>query len=101
MHNGMLRFTGEKMSKSVGNVATIQEVIAEWGREAALLFFLTGHWRKPIDFSEETMTAARAQVEGLRNALRERRSTGDWSACCCARRRFIPGGSRRSASGPG
>jgi cysteinyl-tRNA synthetase len=79
MHNGMLRFTGEKMSKSVGNVATIQEVIAEWGREATLLFLLTGHWRKPIDFSDETMAAARAQVEGLRNALRgERRTAGDW-----------------------
>jgi len=79
MHNGMLRFTGEKMSKSVGNVATIQQVIGEWGRETALLFLLTGHWRKPIDFSEETMTQARAQVEGLRNALRgETRASGDW-----------------------
>ena len=58
MHNGLLRFTGEKMSKSVGNVATIQDVIAEWGREAALLFFMTGHWRKPLEFSMETMAAA-------------------------------------------
>ena len=32
MHNGLLRFAGEKMWNSVGNVATIQEVIAEWGR---------------------------------------------------------------------
>ncbi|MBM3676858.1 MAG: cysteine--tRNA ligase [Actinobacteria bacterium] len=69
-HNGMLRFTGEKMSKSVGNVASIQDVLGEWGREAALLFFLTGHWRKPIDFSEETMASARAQVESIRNAFR-------------------------------
>jgi cysteinyl-tRNA synthetase len=69
-HNGLLRFTGEKMSKSVGNIATIQEVLAEWGRETALLFFLTAHWRKPIDFSEETMAAARAQVESFRNAFR-------------------------------
>ena len=61
MHNGLLRFTGEKMSKSVGNVATIQDVLAEWGRETTLLFFMTAHWRKPIDFSEETMAAARAQ----------------------------------------
>jgi cysteinyl-tRNA synthetase len=65
MHNGLLRFTGEKMSKSVGNVATIREVLDEWGREAALLFFLTAHWRKPIDFSEETMTAARSQWQRL------------------------------------
>ncbi len=85
MHNGLLRFTGEKMSKSVGNVATIQEVIAEWGRETALLFMLTGHWRKPIDFSEETMIQARAQVEGLRNALRgDVRSHGDWEAFAAA-----------------
>jgi cysteinyl-tRNA synthetase len=79
MHNGLLRFTGEKMSKSVGNVATIRDVIDTWGREAALLFFLTAHWRKPIDFSDATMEAARAQVEGLRNALRgEERVRGDW-----------------------
>ena len=40
-HNGMLRFTGEKMSKSAGNVATIREALDEWGREAMLVFFLT------------------------------------------------------------
>ena len=67
MHNGMLQFTGEKMSKSLGNVATIREVLDEWGRETALLFFLTAQWRKPIDFSEETMAAARAQVATFRN----------------------------------
>ena len=79
MHNGLLRFTGEKMSKSVGNVATIQEVIAEWGRETALLFLMTGHWRKPLEFSQETMAAAATQVESLRNALRgDARATGDW-----------------------
>ncbi len=81
MHNGLLRFVGEKMSKSVGNVATIQQVIAEWGRETALLFLMTGHWRKPLEFSPEAMTAARVQVEGLRNALRsETRTVGDWDA---------------------
>ena len=80
MHNGMLRFTGEKMSKSLGNVETIREVLDEWGAETALVFFLTAHWRKPIDFSPATMSAARAQSETLRNALRgERRASGDWS----------------------
>jgi len=69
-HNGMLRFTGEKMSKSVGNIASTREVLDEWGREALLVFFLGGHWRKPIDFSEETMAQAAAQAEGLRDVFR-------------------------------
>ena len=69
-HNGMLRFTGKKMSKSVGNIASTREVLDEWGREALLVFFLGGHWRKPIDFSEETMAQAAAQAEGLRDVFR-------------------------------
>jgi cysteinyl-tRNA synthetase len=70
MHNGMLRLTGEKMSKSVGNIATLKEVLDEWGRETLLLFFLTAHWRKPIDFSEETMAAAREQWESFATVYR-------------------------------
>jgi cysteinyl-tRNA synthetase len=68
-HNGMLRFTGEKMSKSVGNVATIREAIDEWGRETVLVFFMTASWRKPIDYSEQTMAQAAARKETLRNAF--------------------------------
>ena len=84
-HNGMLRFTGEKMSKSVGNIATIREVLDEWGRETLLVFFLGGHWRKPIDFSEETMAQAAAQAEGFRNVFRgPSEPGGDWDAFAAA-----------------
>jgi len=76
-HNGMLRFTGEKMSKSLGNVVTIREAIDTWGRETVLLFFMTAHWSKPIDFSDETMVQAAAQVETLRNKLRYPGEPGD------------------------
>ncbi len=76
-HNGMLRFTGEKMSKSLGNVVTIREAIDRWGRETVLLFFMTAHWSKPIDFSEETMAQAAAQVETIRNRLRYAGEPGD------------------------
>ncbi|MCW2964495.1 MAG: cysS [Actinomycetia bacterium] len=68
-HNGMLQFTGEKMSKSSGKVETIRDAIDTWGRETILVFFLTASWRKPIDYSEETMTQAAARLETLRNSF--------------------------------
>ncbi len=87
MHNGMLRFTGEKMSKSLGNVASLGDVLERWGRETLLVFFLTAHWRKPVDFSDETMAAAAAQAEALRNAFRlhpEPATAGDWEPFAAA-----------------
>ena len=66
-HNGMLQFTGSKMSKSVGNVVTLREALDRWGRETLLLYFMRGHWSKPIDFSDETMEQAAAEVETFRN----------------------------------
>jgi cysteinyl-tRNA synthetase len=69
-HNGMLRFTDEKMSKSLGNVVTIREALDDWGRETLLTYFLTAHWRKPIDFSEETLQAAAARADSLREVFR-------------------------------
>jgi cysteinyl-tRNA synthetase len=68
-HNGMLQFTGEKMSKSSGDVETIRDALESWGRETILVFFLTASWRKPIDYSNETMTQAAARLETLRNAF--------------------------------
>jgi cysteinyl-tRNA synthetase len=70
MHNGMLELTGEKMAKSVGNITTLRDVLDRWGRENLLVYFLTGHWRKPIDFSDEAMEAAASRAENLRNAFR-------------------------------
>ena len=85
MHNGMLELTGEKMSKSIGNIATLRDVVEQWGRETVLLYFLTAHWRKPIDFSDETMAQAAAQVETFRNAFRgEERDGGDWAPFAAA-----------------
>ena len=79
-HNGLLRFTGSKMSKSEGNIVTIREAIERWGREAILVYYLTGHWSKPIDFSDETMAAAQARVDafprGLSRADRSPATTG-------------------------
>jgi cysteinyl-tRNA synthetase len=67
MHNGMLQLTGEKMSKSLGNIVSLREALGEWGRETILLYFMTAHWRKPIEFGDEVLAQARAQAETFQN----------------------------------
>ena len=69
-HNGMLQFTDEKMSKSIGNVVTLRDAIDRWGRETLLVFFLAGHWRKPIDFSDADLESAAARAERFRDVFR-------------------------------
>src|SRR5690242_9472429 len=68
-HNGILRSTGEKMAKSVGNIVSIRDALDEWGREVLLVYFLSASWRKPIDLSDETLQQAQARLETLRNAF--------------------------------
>ncbi|MGN6430640.1 MAG: cysteine--tRNA ligase [Gaiellaceae bacterium] len=67
MHNGMLQMTGEKMSKSLGNIVSLRDALEEWRRETILLYFMTAQWRKPIDFDDEALVQARAQAETFRN----------------------------------
>ena len=67
MHNGLLELTGEKMSKSLGNIVSLREAVEEWSRETILLYFMTAYWRKPIDFSDDVLMQARAQAETFRN----------------------------------
>ncbi len=80
MHNGMLRLAGEKMSKSLGNIVSLREALDEWGRETLLVYFLGGHWRKPLDYSDEALRQAAAQAEGFRNVFRQPSgAVGDWA----------------------
>jgi cysteinyl-tRNA synthetase len=85
MHNGLLRLAGEKMSKSLGNIVSLREALDEWGRETLLVYFLGGHWRKPIDYSDEVLEQAAAQAESFRNVFRgESVERGDWDAFAAA-----------------
>jgi cysteinyl-tRNA synthetase len=70
MHNGMLEMRGEKMSKSVGNISLLPEVVEEWGRETVLLFFASGHYRQPIVFAPDTLRDARGRLARIREAGR-------------------------------
>ena len=70
MHNGMLRLGGEKMSKSLGNLVPLRDAVEEWGTETILMLFLGAHWRKPLDYSDDTLAAAKARAEGFREVFR-------------------------------
>ena len=55
MHAGMITINGEKMSKSVGNVKSINHVLDSWGSNVARLFCISGHYSKPIDYTEDLL----------------------------------------------
>jgi cysteinyl-tRNA synthetase len=76
MHNGMIQFTGEKMAKSVGNVAMLREVLDVYGPEAVLMYLISGHYRQPLAFSTAALEQAQANVKRIREAGR-RLSSGD------------------------
>ena len=55
MHVGMVTINGEKMSKSLGNTKSIDFVLKKWGPNIVRLFCLSGHYSKPIDYSEDLL----------------------------------------------
>jgi cysteinyl-tRNA synthetase len=85
MHNGILRFGGEKMSKSLGNVITLRSALDEWGPETLLMLFLGAHWRKPMDYTDETLAAAKARADGFREVFRNpSQPRGSWDELVAA-----------------
>jgi cysteinyl-tRNA synthetase len=70
MHNGMIQFTGEKMAKSVGNVALLHEVVDQFGAQAVVMYLISGHYRQPLAFSPGELQDAERRVQRLRDALR-------------------------------
>jgi cysteinyl-tRNA synthetase len=67
MHNGMVRADEEKMAKSVGNIFGLAEALDRFGRDAVVAYLTSGHYRQPLEFSEEALDEAAARVERVRN----------------------------------
>jgi cysteinyl-tRNA synthetase len=70
MHNGMLNLTEVKMSKSLGNILALRDVLDKHSPEALITAFLGSHYRSPLEFSGELLTESGLQVERLRNVFR-------------------------------
>ncbi len=71
MHNGFVRVNDEKMSKSLGNFFTIREVLKVYKPEVVRYFFLTSHYRSPLNYSDQQLTMAQQALDGLYIALRD------------------------------
>jgi len=71
LHNGMLSFSGEKMSKSLGNFAYAHEVLEEFSAETVRYFYLARHYRKPLDYSKEGLEEARKALARVHTLIDE------------------------------
>jgi cysteinyl-tRNA synthetase len=71
LHNGMLTFNGKKMSKSLGNVMLLHELLQKHPPEVLRFLLIKAHYRQPLDWSEATLAQARATLDGWYGALRD------------------------------
>jgi len=71
LHNGFLNIEGEKMSKSAGNFFLARDILQKYPAEAIRYFFLSKHYRSPIDFNEDIIKQSQAAINNLYNTLKD------------------------------
>jgi cysteinyl-tRNA synthetase len=70
IHNGMLQLGGEKMSKSLGNIVKIKDFLSKRDADVMRMLVLSGNYRAPLIFNDETQDTAEKNLERLKAALR-------------------------------
>ncbi|MCQ2739208.1 MAG: cysteine--tRNA ligase [bacterium] len=70
LHNGFVTINKEKMSKSLGNFLTIDDLLKKYDANTIRFFILTNHYRMPVEFSDEALNAASNGVKRIINAKR-------------------------------
>ncbi len=70
LHNGFVRVNSEKMSKSLGNFFTIEEMLKRFAPEVLRFFMLQSHYRSPVDFSEDSLAEARQGMDRCYSTLK-------------------------------
>jgi len=71
LHNAYVDMDGEKMSKSLGNVRSVRELLEHYPGEVLRFALLSAHYRSPLNFSPDLLDGARASLDTLYNALRQ------------------------------
>ncbi|MBW6516549.1 MAG: cysteine--tRNA ligase [Candidatus Cloacimonetes bacterium] len=71
MHNGFINIEGEKMSKSLDNFFTVRDVLKKYNAETIRHFYLSKHYRSPIDFNVEALQSSKAAVKRLYQPFRD------------------------------
>ena len=71
VHNGMMQLGGEAMSKSTGNVFTIEEFLDHYEADVLRILILNSSYRNPLTFNEEVLQHAKRGLERMRGALRD------------------------------
>lgn len=69
MHTGFLNVSGEKMSKSLGNFITIEELLKEYDPQVFRYFVLSTHYRSPIDFSDEALQQSQNSLKRIHKLM--------------------------------
>lgn len=70
VHNAFVNIDGEKMSKSLGNFFTIRDIVKKYPYNVVRFFILLGHYRSPINFSDELLSAAQTSLGRVSNCVR-------------------------------
>jgi len=65
MHIGLLTVEGEKMSKSIGNIVNVKDLIKKWDPEVVRFFFAQAHYRSPPDFSDKGLKNAKKGLDRI------------------------------------
>ena len=71
MHNGFVNVDSEKMSKSIGNVLLVRDLLAEAPGEAIRYVLMSAHYRAPLDWNDAVLQQAKNSLDRMYNALRE------------------------------
>ncbi len=78
VHTGMLMIDGQKMGKSLGNFLTIEKALKKYDTKVMRFFILSNHYRKPVDFKQESLKAAQNALEKVDNFIFQlRQKTGN------------------------